>query len=885
MDFSLLATKLRIPPQLHRAVHRTQLTNVIEGGIPQYKLIHITAPAGYGKTTLLTQWAHSSNYQIAWLSVNEEDNDLERLLRCLVRAWEVVQPDIQESELGLRLGAMSPDSEAVLAAFINVADVIPTHTVFVLDDYHLIDDQSTHDALTFLLDHLPPTLHFVLAGRGEPPLALSRYRARNEMLELHTEDLRFSSDNAADFLNHQMGLSLTQVEIASLNNQMEGWVAGLQLAALSLQRHLTAVDRLVVSGQHRFIADYLNEDVLAPLEPDTRLFLLQTSILDRLCASLCEEVTGRENSQTMLEKLEREGLFLMPLDDHRQWFRYHQLFADFLRDQLYHRHTCQVSELHGRAAGWYLAHDLPESAFHHAVDGDDADLAVQVINRYLNAKVVGGEIKIVKDWVDQLPGRWLITHPILGLVRASFLVATGEFEASIHCLDEIEHNLRQVEDNVNRRQLARVTAVRCYIACFQNNLPQAETYADEVLRELPEEDAGGFRGSTYVALGDTYRRNGHWEAAKQAYLKVLDVSYSAPFRFGAAHVYGALADLELRQGRLRSAAGYWRKALISMQDRLTWGRLPLPVTGWVHIRMGELLYEWNELDEAWEHVAQGLERAELGGDVRALIAGYLIAGRMKLTEGNQGAAVDYLERARPLVESSQFAHWTSRFERFQLELWLAEDRLRAAVEWSDRMLNDTQLEERPESEVAQLAMAWVLIVQGDAQSIERALSLISRLLQQAETEGRKGVTIEALTLQALAQWRRGGWTDALVSLEQALRLAEPEGYIRLFVDFGLSMGRLLQEASSRNLMVDCVNRLLATFESEPTEIALPESLTKREQEVLELVAAGLTNAEIAEKLVISPETVKKHTGSIYSKLNVSNRTEAATRARELDMLN
>jgi LuxR family maltose regulon positive regulatory protein len=306
----------------------------------------------------------------------------------------------------------------------------------------------------------------------------------------------------------------------------------------------------------------------------------------------------------------------------------------------------------------------------------------------------------------------------------------------------------------------------------------------------------------------------------------------------------------------------------------------------VHIRLAELHYEWNELAEAWDHLSRGLERAEVGGDVRALIAGYLMAGRVKLTEGDLSAAETYLEQARTHVETAQFAHWLSRFERFQLELWLAQDRLRAAVAWSDRMLRDAAVEERPESEVAQLAMARVLIVQGDSASIERALAQLDRLLETAEDEGRIGITIESLALQALAHWKRAERTDALTRLERALRLAEPEGYVRLFVDLGLSMGRLLQEAQSR-VMSHYVEKLLTAFgviSPATSDAVLPEPLTEREHEILQLVAAGLTNPEIAETLVISPQTVKKHTTNIYSKLNVGNRTEAAAKARELDLL-
>jgi LuxR family maltose regulon positive regulatory protein len=354
-------------------------------------------------------------------------------------------------------------------------------------------------------------------------------------------------------------------------------------------------------------------------------------------------------------------------------------------------------------------------------------------------------------------------------------------------------------------------------------------------------------------------------------------------------MFGALADLELRQGHLREAAGYWSKALAAIQDRENWGRLPLPVIGWVYLRVGELQYERNELPDAWDHLSRGLERAELGGDVRALIAGSLIAARLKLTEGDVEAAAVYLERARPLLEQAPFPDWTSRFERYQIDLWLAQDRLRSAVAWVDETQTTSALETRPESEISQLALARVLIVKGDASARDQALALLARLLRAAELDGRAGIQIEALALRALAHWQGGDRAGAMVSLERALRLAEPEGYVRLFADLGHPISRLLQEARSRDVMPDYVARLLAACGADPATAgakggALPESLSVREHDVLKLIAAGLTNREIAETLSISPETVKKHTGSIYGKLGVRGRTEAALRARHLDVL-
>jgi LuxR family transcriptional regulator, maltose regulon positive regulatory protein len=882
----LLATKLQTPLPPHHVVDRSRLMGALEGAVPVYKLTLLLAPAGYGKTTLLSQWARSSSLPIAWLSLAEEDNDLERFLRYLLAAWQRVEPGIVDSRLGLLLGGLTPDSQVVLSAFINLANDLSDHVVFVLDDYHLIAEPAIHEAMTFLLDHLPPALHFVLAGRGEPLLPLARYRARQELMELGPADLQFSPEESTAFLVQEMGLDLAPDEVSNLHTQLEGWIAGLQLAALSLRRQPSRAAKLAISGQHRFIADYLSQEALAALPDRWQQFLLQTSILERLCGSLCDAVTGDNDGQEMLESLERDNLFLTPLDDNREWFRYHPLFASFLRHELNRRRPEASARLHRWAARWHLKCDLPEPAFQHAMKGQDADLVNQIFERYLHTKLFGGEIAVVQRWIDALPEEWLATYRGLGLAQASLLLFRG-------ALDLVERRLKEIEEMVSpdqeadaSRQLARVTAMRCFIACFQNELSQAERYAAQALRDLPPADLI-YRAGIFGALGDTYRANGHWRKAQESYSKLLDFSHLPAFRVQFVHGYGALADLELRQGHLRNAAGYWRKALAAVQDTDNWGRLPLPLTGWVYIRLGELLYERSELAEAWEHLSQGLERVELGGDVQALIAGYLIAARLQVAIGDLAAATGYLEKAGPLVEEAPFAQWRSRFERCQLELWLAQDKLRTAVNWADAMLQEDALVERPESEVAQLAIARVLILKGDRPSFKQAGSLLERLLQTAQEAGRLGVQIEALALQAVGHERQGERPQALMALEQGLRLAEPEGYVRLFADLGLPLARLLQTAQARAVLPDYVARLLAAFSHDlpsPALETLPEPLTAREQEVLKLLATGLTNRQIATQLVISPETVKKHAGNIYGKLGVSNRTEAVTTAREMGLL-
>lgn len=883
MEKTLLATRVQIPPLSNARLHRPRLIDALEDGISRYKLTHISAPAGYGKTTLLTQWASTTNYDIAWLSLSDDIHDLVNFLRYVLRAWERSWSDVKDTSFGLLLNSSSVDIDQVLTSFINVADTISNDIVFVLDDYHLIDSVSIHEALSFLIDNLPATVHFIVSERGESPLPIARYRAKNIVHEFRADDLKFRVDETSDYLQDLMGLSLTSEKLSDLCNQSEGWIAAIHLAVLAIRRKQQIPDK-IISGDQRFISDYLYEDVLAHLDEDTQQFLMRTSILAELCPSLCNAVLGMDNARSILDKIERENLLLIPLDSRRTWFRYHNLFRECLLEYLNQEYPDDIPGYRRRAAKWYFEHDMPEQAFQYALAAADSNIVNQIFERYFPAKLQGGELQVLGRWLDAIPGEWVIDNPMIGLAQAGLMLFSGQFEAAILRLGEIEKLARANEDM--QWHAARVTAIRCFIACQQNDLSQAEQLADQALQKLPQDDFD-FRHDIYLALGDTYRKSGRWQEAKASYLKALEFKQAPIFRLQSVHIYGALADLSLRQGQLRTSHNYWEQALGVIRKPENRGAYPLPVIGWVYIRIGELLYEWNELAEAWHYVSQGIERAELGGDVRSMIAGYLIAGSIKLAEGDSAAAAHYLEEARPLVQSAKFTHWTSQFERFQLELWLAQDRLRAAVDWSDKMLEEAKLEERPESEISQLAMARVLIVKGDRPSIDRGMTLLEGLLITAEKEGRTGIMIEGLALQSIAYWQQGRQAEALVHLERALRLAETEGYIRLFVDMGLPMARLLQEARSRDVMLDYVNELLGAFETDfelSPKQTLPEPLTPREHDVLQLMAAGLTNPEIAEELVIAAGTVKKHAANIYGKLGVSNRTEAAARARELDLL-
>jgi len=878
MTAPLLATKLHIPATRPETVARPRLIQRLNAGLYR-RLTLVSAPAGFGKTTLLSQWLERRNGAAAWLSLDEGDNDPARFLGYLVAALQTVNAGIGVGVQAALLSPQPPPLTSLLAALINEIAAAPeadAPLVLVLDDYHLVQDRQVHDAVAFLLERLPPPpagAHLIIASRTDPPLPLSRLRIRHQLTELRAADLRFTTDEAAAFLNQTMGLALSPQDVAALETRTEGWIAGLQVAALSMQgRQDTAGFIRAFTGGHRYVLDYLVEEVLQRQPAEVQTFLLQTAILDRLAAPLCNALTFRDDGQTTLEALERANLFIVPLDDERRWYRYHRLFADLLRAQL---GRDAALPLHHRAADWYERHGYTAEAIGHALAAQDTGRAAELVAAHGRQMLVRGELTTLLRWLAALPETAIRARPMLAVYDAWALTLTGQGEKAEGWL---ESALAAAGDSPALSEVqGHAAAIRAYIAAQRGDTAQTTEQANRALALLPQDELT-VRSVVAFTLGATCVMSNDLAGAARAFAEAGRLGQQGGNLHAAVSAVCHLADLQVRQGRLRQAAETYRRALALATGPQ--GRL-LPVAASAHSGLGELLHEWNDLEAAARHLAKGIELGAQWGNVDALCGDHVALARVRLAQRDLAGALASLEEAERLVrEQTVHPLAAAQVGAFRAHLWLVEGNLAAAGRWvQDRGLT---VESDPATMHGgeALVLARLLMARGKAAAAARWLA---RLLAWADGSGRLGDTAQVLAMLALADS-----AQSLAHLERALSLAEAEGYVRLFVDEGPPMAALLRRAAWQGIAADYAGRLLAVFEagaaSPPPSGALPEPLSERELEVLRLVAAGLSNREIAGRLVIAVSTVKSHTNSLYGKLNVKNRTQAVARARALGLL-
>jgi ATP/maltotriose-dependent transcriptional regulator MalT len=896
----LIATKLHVPRPRAHLVHRAHLIEHLQQGAER-ALTLVSAPAGFGKTTLLAQWLAQSGMPVAWLSLEEEDNDPVRFLTYLIAALQTLDAQLGTTSLALLHTPRPPSLETVLAVLTN--DLVERGRddfALVLDDYHVITADPIQHGMSFLLEHLPPHMHLILATRADPPFPLARLRAQGQLTEVRTADLRFGSAEASTFLHTVMGLDLEASAIATLESRTEGWIAGLQLAALSLQGRTDIAEFLAAfTGSHRYVLDYLSEEVLARQPTPVQQFLLHTCILERLSGPLCDAVMGKPGSQATLETLERANLFVVALDDERGWYRYHHLFAEVLCSYLRQREPTMVPELHLRASAWCAQHDLPVAAVQHALAVPDVELAARLIEPIAFTVTFQGQLSTVLGWLNALPETLLRAHPFLCVYYARLLMYDNQLEAAEARLQEAEKSVQKMPAEQAQTILGWVLHIRGVIALFSDDMPQAISLARQALEVLPEAEviprAGALVTMTHAfeLSGDVTLTTEHEVAAAVA----LIVSSDNPF--AAVSGMNLLARLHILQGRLRQAAATYAQVLQAgprpevLQNAI--GSLSY------YFGLGHLLREWNDLDAAERHLVQGIAMLKEAQTVRPFetTLGYTTLARLEQARGENHAAFAALDVLAQLAKQRHFApHLVTQEATVRAQLELAQGNLTAAVRWADATGLSTYDEDLPyPREGEYLALARVRIAQGRddpaAPFLLDVLHLLDRLRQDAEPKARMGSVLEIIVLRALALEAQGNRKEALATLERALMLAEPEGYIRLFVDEGAPMQALLRLARARGMLPGYVTKLLAAFDEHTRaspnlhtaySSSLVEPLTEREREVLRLLLEGASNREIARHLVLSVNTVKKHVYNICGKLGVQSRTQAIVRARTLNLL-
>ncbi len=881
MPTPILATKLYIPRLRPNVVSRPRLLERLNEGLHR-KLTLIAAPAGFGKTTLISAWMAGCDRQVAWLSLDKGESDPTLFLTYLVAALQTIAPDIGVGVLGALQSPQPPPTETILAALLNEITAFPDNFVLVLDDYHVIDAKAIDQALTFLLEHQPPQMHLVIATREDPQLPLARLRARDQLTELRATDLRFTSSEAAEFLNQGMGLNLSAEDVTALEARTEGWIVGLQLAAISLQGQQDATGFITsFTGSHHFVLDYLVEEVLQQQPESIQTFLLRTSILDRLCGSLCDVVllTPSGTGQATLEYLEHANLFLVPLDNERRWYRYHHLFADLLRQRLQQRsisstedEVVDVNALHIRASVWYEDNGLEIEAFHHAVAANDVERAERLIEGEGMPMQFRGAGAPVLNWLESLPKTALDARPSLWVTYASALMMTGQHTAVEEKLQAAEAALQGTEPDDRPQDLVgRIASMRATVAVIQHDVETIIAQSRRALEYLHPDNLP-LRTATTWTLGYAYQLQGDRAAASQAYTEVISTGKS----FGDS-IYTIAATINL--GQLQEADNQLSLATRTYRHVLQLaGDPPQPIACEAYLGLARITYQWNDLDTAQQHGQQCLQLTRQMEGVDTFASCEVLLARLKLAQGDVSGAAAVLDEAEAFVRRHSFVFRMPEVAAAQVLTLLRQGHLAAAARLA-------QTHDLP------LSQARVHLAQRDPST---ALAVLAQLRQQAEAKGWEDERLKVMVLQAAALHMNGDKDKAVHLLCDALTLAEPGGFIRLFVDEGLPMADLLSAAAAQGMMPDYIGKLLAACEAEghksedtsyrPPAQPLIEPLSPRELEVLHLMAQGLSNQEICERLFLALSTVKGHNRKIFGKLQVQRRTEAVARARELGLL-
>ena len=906
----LLETKLYIPKWRPGLVPRARLIERLDQGIER-KLTLVSAPAGFGKSTVLAEWLAASpatERPAAWVSLDQSDNDPAFFWAYFIAALQTIRSGVGGNALSLLHSPQPPPIESVLTTFINEINAIEDDFALILDDFHVIDAQPVHSAIAFLLDHLPPQMHLLIAGRADPPLPLSRLRGSGELTELRASDLRFTPDEAAAFLNEVMGLDLSAADVAALETRTEGWIAGLQLAALSMRGREDIPGFIrAFAGDDRYIVDYLVEEVLQRQPERVRSFLLQTSILDRLSGPLCDAVTGREDGKGVLEALERGNLFVVPLDDKRHWYRYHHLFADVLRAHSMEEQPDRVPTLHRRAAAWFEERDMAAEAIEQARAAGDHETVARLLAANFEEFQRIGQYTSISNWSASLPEEMVRKRPRLALIHATAAVVTDDnLQATRRLTSWAEDAIKVIEDGGEFDPSDDVDGT--VVGAEGLEALKGELLALKLIhsvRKLPPEEVAGIADQALELLPPGHRVRGmlhmigaglqmelsDLKSALPNLERVVDEARRAQSPSLLAGVLGHRGQVYVAMGRLEEGRRSYEEALLAGQKASTEASLLMCS---LHTGLAEVLLERADLAGATHHAAKALEFAGKSPTRSPVLYARTTAAQVLLAAGDTKAAIEQLEEVRAFAPSPRFSSFLSSVK---FKIYCRTGDLEAAGDVvRERELSPNVAVDR-NNEEEMTAYARYLVACGDYGD---AAQVLSRVLPIVLNGGRVQHEIDALVLQVLAYELLGERALAVESLGRATMLGEPGRFNRTFTGEGpvitglveelakaVQRGRDPAETGSPSYLTDLLREKGVKPETASAQSAaagLAEPLTAREVEILHLVAAGMRNQAIADHLFISLSTVKRHIANAYGKLGVSHRTEAVARANELNLL-
>jgi len=899
MEKYFLSTKLFIPPHRGDVIQRKALLRRLDDGWKLgCRLFIVSAPAGFGKTSLVSEWisellnedsGNRKKLQICWLSLDPEENQAIRFWEYIVIALQTINAEIGCVALSIlhQSGNILP-LEPALISIINDLVHIQQPILIVLDDYHSIEDEKIHASVAYFIEHLPPNVKVVITTRVDPPMSLARWRVRSQLFELRAADLRFSLEEISQYLNQLKGLGLAEDELQKLEDRTEGWAAGLHLLALSLQgSHDVQSSISAFTGSNRYVLDYLVEEVLNNQTEDVRQFLIHTSILNRMTYRLCDVVTGRQDSKEMLERFEQQNLFLLPLDTERIWYRYHHLFAEFLRNRLYSLKGIsekEVCESFRRASIWCQNEGLLIEAIEYLIKAKDFDEAASLMEQMNYANYVPGEANAVLQLLSELPQEIILVHPHICLSYAWVLFASGKREDAERYLQRAERAARGEDDLVH----AEAAAMRAIIAMLRNDIQTAERYARRALELLPE-DALFLRALVGFNLGMANEMNGELEKANQAYHDSYEIGRKTNNQFWMLVSGCQMGDLQATQGDLRLAEELYGKVISDIGESVK----QMPIVGMLNISYGWLMYEWNNLDRAAHFFIQCIEFGKQWETIDILLTGLIALAHVNSIRGDWDCVDSLMSQAEIVMQGSLLSEPTVIVIRASAaKLYLKKKDVMNLEKWVAEFKTHPEIP-LPWRDVETAVYVRILILQG---KFENALFELERSLRSSKDSKRIGNWIEFMLLKALVYYEMNNVNKACEYLAEALSQAERGGYVRLFLDGGEPVFNLLKRLQRQEYPGDSYRgKLLGAFRNEigfqqwiqndvafNSEMIVP--LSEREIQVLTLILEGLSNQEIAERLVVAVSTVKTHINNIFDKMGVQNRTQAVIRAKELRLI-